>query len=205
MSDNIHISFDLDGTLINSLTLMKLSWENVNTKLNLGIGWEMYRKNIGLPFKEICKNLSLQKLEPEIFDLYFQFNKDNVDIIKPINGLTDCINWMSISKIDWSIITSKPRVTTLPILEQFNLNPKVLITSDDVQNGKPYNESSQLLISQLSVKIDNIFYVGDSTIDHLFALNSGFKFIEFNHLPANKHILNSRPVISNLIDIKNII
>ena len=41
MTDNIHISFDLDGTLINSIPLMKLSWENVSSQLNLGIGWEM--------------------------------------------------------------------------------------------------------------------------------------------------------------------
>ena len=63
MKYNFHISFDLDGTLINSIPLMKLSWENVNKKLNLGIGWENYKKNIGLPFSKICKNLSIEKLE----------------------------------------------------------------------------------------------------------------------------------------------
>ena len=76
MIDNIHISFDLDGTLIDSKPLMKLSWDNVNTKLNLGIGWEMYRKNIGLPFSQICKNLSLEGVESEVYDLYFRFNQD---------------------------------------------------------------------------------------------------------------------------------
>ena len=205
MTDNIHISFDLDGTLINSIPLMKLSWENVSSQLNLGIGWEMYRKNIGLPFSQICKNLSIEKFEFEAYDLYFKFNQDNADKIRPIDGLKDCIDWVSLNNIDWSIITSKPKITTIPILELFDLNPKVIITSDDVKNGKPYIESSKLLTSQLSGKINKIYYVGDTTIDHLFAINSGFEFIEFNQLPGNKHILNNRAVISNLVDIKNVL
>jgi len=205
MTNNIHISFDLDGTMINSLPLMKLSWENANSRLNLGIGFEVYRKNIGLSFSQICKNLSLERLELEIYDLYFKFNQENIDKIKPINGLKECIEWMSVSNIDWSIITSKPKITTMPILELFDLNPKVLITADDVENGKPYIDSSQLLTSQLSDKINKIYYVGDTTIDHLFAVNSGFEFIEFNQLSENKYILNKRLVISNLAEIKNII
>jgi len=205
MTDNIHISFDLDGTMINSIPLMKLSWENVSSRLNLGIGWEEYRKNIGLSFSQICKNLSLEKLELEVYDLYFKYNQENMDKIKPINGLKECIEWMSISNIDWSIITSKPKITTMPILELFDLNPKVLITADDVEHGKPYIDSSQLLTSQLSDKINKIYYVGDTNIDHLFAVNSGFEFIEFNQLSEDKNILNKRPVISSLAEIKNII
>jgi len=202
MTDNIHLSFDLDGTLIDSIPLMKLSWENVNTRLNLGIGFEAYRKNIGLPFSQICKNLSLEEIESEVYDLYFKFNQENVDKIKPINGLKEFVDWMNVSNIDWSIITSKPKITTVPILELFDLNPKVLITADDVENGKPRIESSQLLTSQLNDKINKIYYVGDSTIDHLFAIDSGFEFIEFNQLSGSQYILNIRLVVSNLADIK---
>jgi phosphoglycolate phosphatase-like HAD superfamily hydrolase len=205
MTDNIHISFDLDGTLIDSIPLMKLSWENVSTKLNLGIGWEVYRKNIGLPFSQICKNLSLEGVESEVYDLYFKFNQDNVDKIKPMDGMKEFTEWMDMSNVDWSIITSKPKITTNVILELLDLNPKFLITADDVENGKPCIDGSELLTSQLNNKIDLVYYVGDTTIDHLFAINSGFKFIEFNQLSDSQFILNNRPVISNLLDIKNII
>lgn len=205
MTNNIHISFDLDGTLIDSIPLMKLSWENVNARLNLGVGWDKYEKNIGLPFSQICKNLSLERVESEIYDLYFGFNQDNVDKIKPMSGLKECIKWMEISNIDWSIITSKPKINVNPILKLFDLSPAILITADDVKKGKPWVDGSQLLISQLSDKIDKIYYVGDTTIDHLFALNSGFDFIEFNQLSKSQYILNNRPSISRLSDIKNII
>ena len=202
MKDNFHLSFDLDGTLINSIPLMKLSWENVNNKLNLGIGWESYKKNIGLPFSKICKNLSIEKLESEVNELYFSYNQKNIEKIRPMNGLNECLKWLDENKIDWSIITSKPRITTDPILNHFNLNPKFLITSDDVENGKPFIDGSKILISQFTKKYKKIYYVGDTTIDHLFAINSEFHYIEFNR-QSNQHILNPRPVISNLNDLKN--
>ena len=61
----------------------------------------------------------------------------------------------------------------------FDLKPTFLITSDDVENGKPFIDGSKILISQLTKKYKKIYYVGDTTIDHLFAINSGFYFIEF--------------------------
>ena len=109
----------------------------------------------------------------------------------------------------WSIITSKPKCTTIPIIELFNLNPEFLITSDDVKNGKPHKDSSNLLTNQLSSKINKIYYIGDTNIDHLFSINSNFEFIEFmpNHLELSKRkrVLNNRPIISNLSDIKDLI
>ena len=158
-ANGIHISFDLDGTLIDSIPLMKLSWNNVNTKLGLGIGWGAYRKHIGLPFSQICKNLSIESFEVEAYDLYFRFNLENVDKIKPVDGLMECIKWMELNNISWSIITSKPKITTIPILNLFHLKPNILITADDVENGKPRIDSAQLLVSQLDEGINSIYYI----------------------------------------------
>jgi phosphoglycolate phosphatase-like HAD superfamily hydrolase len=205
MINNIHISFDLDGTIIDSIPLMKLSWENVNEKLNLGLGWDAYRKNIGLPFSQICKNLGIEEFEQEVCSLYFGFNQENIDKIKPMIGLHECIEWIKKNHFSWSIITSKPKITAMPILELFDLKPDVLITADDVEKGKPFIDSAQLLTSQLDGKFDKIYYIGDTTIDHLFAINSGFEFIEFNSSLLNRFILNNRLIISNLSDIKSII
>jgi phosphoglycolate phosphatase-like HAD superfamily hydrolase len=205
MINNIHISFDLDGTVIDSIPLMKLSWENVNEKLNLGLGWDAYRKNIGLPFSQICKNLGLERLEQEVYDIYFGFNQENTDKIKPMKGLSECIQWIEKNDISWSIVTSKPKMTSMQILELFDLKPEILITADDVEKGKPHIESAQLLISQLDDKFDKIYYIGDTTVDHLFSINSGFEFIEFNTLSTSQYILNNRSVVSNLSDIKSII
>ncbi len=211
----IHLSFDLDGTLINSIPLMRASWENVCKKLDLKIGWSVYRNYIGLPFEKICENLKIEDLTSEVKEIYFQFNKKNIDIIESMPGLQDCCEWLKNEEIEWSIITSKPKYTTLEILEKFELNPNVLITCDDTLNGKPTNAPAELLRSKLDQTQRSYFYIGDTLIDHLFSINAGFKFIEFYdrnnqnlnqdyYKKINKYLCNKKYIIESLNEIKGI-
>lgn len=212
----IHISFDLDGTLINSIPLMKASWENVCKELDLKIGWSVYREYIGLPFDKICENLEIVNLKSEVKEIYFQFNKRNIGLIEPMPGLQDCCNWLKKEKIEWSIITSKPKFTACEIVDRFDLNPNILITCDDTLTGKPSTAPAELLRNQLDKNQRAFYYVGDTLIDHLFSVNAGFKYIEFNdknniilnrelYKKINKFICNEKLIIENLNEIKNLI
>jgi phosphoglycolate phosphatase-like HAD superfamily hydrolase len=213
MSKPLHISFDLDGTLIDSIPLMKMSWENVIQELNINIGWSTYKKNIGLPFNKICKNLNIEKIEEEVKELYFSFNKKNVNLIQPMIGLKECMAWLSENDIEWSIITSKPSITAFDVCNHFSLNPKHLITSDMSQMGKPTKEPSDHLRKLLNNKERNFYYVGDTVIDHLFAINSNFSYVEFidskveskSNFSERGLIKNQRPVINDLTLLKSVI
>jgi len=216
LKNNFHISFDLDGTLIDSFPLMKSSWENVNKNLNLKIGWERYRKNIGLDFDEICENLDLNNEKMRIKRMYFDYNKENVDKIKLFSGVRELIKEIEKNEISWSIITSKPQYTAKDIIDLFELKPEYLICCDDVSKGKPNNESSVLLKRfYKNKKFRDYYYVGDSIADHIFAINSGFKFIQFynndkasdqtdeeeNNIINNSLILNPRPIVNHMSNI----
>ena len=170
-----HVSFDLDGTLIDSLPLMKRSWSHCNEKLGLNIAWSTYKAQIGLPFRNICQNLGVSKNYQEIKHEYFDFNKRNIDLIKPMDGLDDLLGCLRRNQIEWSIITSKPRTTTEPILKRFGLDTDVCITSDDVSSGKPNRLAGDLLRKEMNAQ--KFLYVGDTIIDHCFALNSDFEFV----------------------------
>lgn len=171
----IHFSFDLDGTLIDSIPLMKSSWENCNNLLSLNIPWVAYRSQIGLPFLEICKNLGIENYYNSVRNEYFGFNKENIDKIAAMSGLNNLISVIEEKNISWSIITSKPSVTTLPILKELGLSPDIIITSDDVVRGKPNIDAANLLMSKIVA--DKVYYFGDAMVDHLFSINSGFEFV----------------------------
>lgn len=211
MNYKSHISFDLDGTLIDSFPLMKKSWENVNKELKINRTWEQYKENIGLPFDKICENLGISEFSEEIYKVYFEFNKKNIKYIKPMPGLKSCLNWLKQNEIEWSIITSKPSITALDICNYFDLKPNLLITSDMVKFGKPNIESSNILRTKLKNK--KYYYIGDTIIDFIFAINSHFTFIEFinknidNELNYIDTILisNKRDKISSLDQLKNLI
>lgn len=171
----MHVSFDLDGTLIDSIPLMRASWENCASALDLQVTWLEYRQQIGLPFRDICANLGIADRYEEVRQKYFSFNMQNIDLVEPMCGLTTLVKFLDDKEISWSVITSKPRETTLPILEKFGLDPEVLITSTDVIMGKPHSQPGQLLREAVVESV--ILYVGDSMVDHLFAINCGFEFV----------------------------
>lgn len=198
-----HFSFDLDGTLVDSIPLMEQSWRNVRNQLSVDVSWLEYKKYIGLSFPDICKNVGLGDFEPEIQRVYFDFNLKNQHLICPMPGL-DALKKKLLTVDSWSIITSKPLRNALPILEKFGLEPNIVITPDKLVRGKPYPEASEII--RQNFDCSTFVYVGDTVTDHLFAINSGFEFIRF--LPPNaemspdvtayKTIINPHKKVSDL-------
>ena len=69
-----HISFDLDGTLINSIPAMQQAWSETMLELGLAVGFDQYKKYIGLPFSSIMKKLNLDKIEKKNRNIVFSKN-----------------------------------------------------------------------------------------------------------------------------------
>ena len=206
-TDQIHFSFDLDGTLINSLPLMEKSWNNVRDQLSINVEWSEYKKHIGYSFRDICSKLNLSEFEEEIRNEYFGFNAKNQDLITAMPGLDD-LRIILNKASSWSVITSKPSVTALPILENFDLKPNQVITPDVVRRGKPYVDSANYLKNHYGLNYQ-YYYVGDMIVDHLFAINSDLKFIRFSSseklntemLDIYNYILNKHECFFNLTDL----
>lgn len=212
---SLHLSFDLDGTLINSLPLMKSSWETLCRKYNIRVGWSQFKLQLGLPFEVICLNLGLEDLAVDLHNDYFDYNYRNIDKVEPMPGLEFLKEWLAMENIEWSILTSKPKKTAVPILSKFSLNPSIVIFCDDTVQGKPSIEPAMLLKSKVSPN-KKITYVGDSIVDHLFAVNSGFKFVNFcpsapleydisSHILGAGRILNPFVSIDSLLDIPRVV
>ncbi|RDL44060.1 hypothetical protein DN730_10510 [Marinomonas piezotolerans] len=203
----IHFSFDLDGTLIDSIPLMKFSWERVNDHFGFGIDWVSYKENIGLPFLEICRNLGIEKYYNEVQEYYFNSNLNNIQKIEPMPGLAYLASELKKREISWSIITSKPSKTAEPILKRFELTPDLLVCSDHVSMGKPYKYAARSIIEHGNYS--EVYYVGDSIVDFLFSINCNFNFIQYTPDCDDSHFLvdsfdmirNHRIIVSSLYEV----
>ena len=83
-----HISFDLDGVLIDSYSLMNKSWNFSMKKNKLNYRFSEYKKYIGLPFRDILKNMGIAKKYWVSIDKeynYFSINHSN--FIKPYKNI----------------------------------------------------------------------------------------------------------------------
>ena len=198
MDNNFHYCFDLDGTLIDSI-IMRRSWKMFEKSLD----WISHGQNMGKygsQFETICNNLGIGLLSAEIAEVYFSFNKKNYQTISPMPQLNELLEKLNGEKRDWSIITSKPRHSYEKIADHFKLNPKFVICGDDLTMGKPDKEAGQMLCKSLALKSKEVIYVGDTLIDHLFAINSGFSFAGFQRQEgASQKIIGNQFLHSPLI------
>ena len=208
MKFDLHVSFDLDGTLIDSLGLMEEGWMYATSRLGIDVRFSEYKKYIGMPFKEIVKRLGLEGECKDLYDLYFGFNYNNMEMIQLNDGAEDLLSYLDAREIGWSIITSKPRINAIAILDQFNINANYLVCPDDVANGKPYPDSMDVLKKMASIECAKIYYVGDMLSDLQFSIESDVDYIHYVSDEANnlsKNIMNKYYRVDKLMQIREIV
>lgn len=185
-----HISFDLDGTLVESFDVMRQAWEAATGRLGIRCGFERYRRYVGLPFDRILQNIGLSDYRAELTEHYFAATRANQHRINVIEGAEAVLAEARARGLGTSVITSKPRRNAEPLLREVRLDVDMLVCADDVARGKPDPMSANLLCAQFGVAPGEVLYVGDMVFDLQFALNSGLQFVFFtddgrNHLPGN--------------------
>lgn len=192
-----HVSFDLDGTLINSFEVMELAWNECIKRFSLKIGFSKYRELVGLPFPIIMKILKLEDLSDDLGKYYFSKTYEFRSKVSLIDGARDIIENLKNQNVTTSIVTSKPRKNTLILIDKFDLKVDFVIAGDDLKFGKPFNNAGVKICETFEVSPESVLYVGDMIFDLQFAHNCDFKFVHFtdnnqNKLPAN--LMN--PVLS---------
>ena len=200
-----HVSFDLDGTLINSFATMKIAWEEATSELGIHCGFAEYRRYVGLPFPKILALLGLTNFKIELNELYFANTRRLYDQIPLIDGADEILHWCRAQGLGSSIITSKPRQNSELILQKMGFEVDRLVCGDDLTRGKPDPMAGRLLCEAFGLEPAQVLYVGDAIFDFQFALNTGMDFLLFdnhgdNRLPAN--MLNPVKSVARLSDIK---
>lgn len=185
-----HLSFDLDGTLVDSFAVMRRAWEEATTSLGIRCGFERYRRYVGLPFASILQNIGLSDYREDLTELYFAASRRNQHEVRVVEGAGAVLAAARARGLGTSVITSKPRRNAEPLLKAVGLEVDMLVCADDVPRGKPDPMSAALVCNRFGVAPGEVLYVGDMVFDLQFALNAGMRFVLLqhggrDHLPAN--------------------
>ncbi|KAA0912645.1 HAD-IA family hydrolase [Aquicoccus porphyridii] len=207
MSDPIrHISFDLDGTLINSFAIMQEAWEAATEKLRINCGFAEYRRYVGLPFPRILELLGLSNFEMELNELYFAHTRRLYDRIDQIDGASGLLDWCREQGFGTSIITSKPRANSELIIERIGFSVDALVCGDDLTRGKPDPMAARIVCEQTGATPAEMLYVGDMIFDFQFALNAGMRFVMLapdGGAPLPRNLLNHVDRIGTLAAVRD--
>jgi sugar-phosphatase len=128
--------FDMDGTLINSIASANRVWRHWAT--SHGIDPELVLRAMhGVRAVDTVRQLNIPGLDPEKeAEILTQAEIADVEGITAINGAPQFLRALPANR--WAIVTSAPRVLAVLRLAAAGIpTPEVLVTADDVKQGKP--------------------------------------------------------------------
>ena len=187
-----HVSFDLDGTLIDSTAVMEAAWTEATEALRIRCGFAEYRRYVGLPFPRILAHLGLDRHTAELTEAYFDRTRALADRIRPMSGAAAALAGCRDLGLRTSIITSKPRRNSEDLVARLGLEVDVLTCGDDDPRGKPDPLPARRTCGALSITPEETLYVGDMVFDLQFALNAGMRFLHCAALPGSGMPANLR-------------
>jgi pyrophosphatase PpaX len=169
------VLFDLDGTLIDSIPLIRLSFEHTFHQLGLPWGKGEVLNTIGLPLRDVAEDYAPGNAET-FLAVYAEFQKKTQDkLLKPFPETKKTLNHLQEKGYHIGLVTSKRRKATKTSLDITELKKylEVVISVEDAQKPKPNPDCLLAALKQLDIQPNEAVYIGDSIYDILTGKNAG--------------------------------
>ena len=163
------ITLDLDGVLIDSINVMKTSWEKSMNNFNLQIPITDFQVNIVLSLEKILKKTvnNINNYESEkIVRYYKKIAFENLDKVVTYPKIDVFLDYLSIN-YKLAILTSKSSERVHKIIDQnfSKINFENIICSDNLTESKPHPEGLNKLLKDHNLNSKQLAFVGDTIFD----------------------------------------
>lgn len=173
--------FDLDGTLVNSLDFVERSWEAWSTQKRLDVQAVrdyLHGKTAMNTLRHFLAGASEATLDAE-FRRLEDYEVDNVAGITPVAGAVAFLTRLESLGVPWGIVTSGSyRVASARIKQAGLPTPPMLVTSEDIQVGKPHPEPFLIGAARLRLQPVECLAFEDSVAGLTAAREAGCRVIE---------------------------
>ena len=170
------VIFDLDGTLIDTVELIRLSFRHA-TKVVFGesLPDEITMANVGQPlatqFREMAPGHAT-----ELLSAFREFNRAHHDeIARAYPGTIETLSELERRGVPMGIVTSKGTESATRGIAHFGLARfmSAIVTADDVLLHKPDPHPLCVAADRMGVELGYCIYLGDSPHDVQAALSGG--------------------------------
>src|SRR5712691_6058074 len=168
--------FDLDGTLVDSVYQHVLAWHEVLGQAGMELSvWRIHRR-IGMSgglfvnalLRETGKQLSAEETK-RLRSQHAEAFVGRMGEVRPLPGAHELLSRLTRQQVPWAIATSGSTQTAAPSIALLGVQPKVVITREDVAHAKPDPDLFLAAANRLGVAIADSIVVGDSVWDLLAA------------------------------------
>lgn len=203
---NVNVSavfFDMDGVLIDSIhawhTVVNQALRQLNYPL---VHFEGFERDFGQGTAADSQQYTNGQVSPVYLEsLYNQLIAQYTHLIKVNPQATSILLWLKRQKIKTACVTNSNRAVATRNLTRLGLREKLnlLVTGDDALRHKPYPDMIDLALGKLSLKPQEVLFVGDSIFDQQAAMAAGVSFVAYQ-----KPLKGATRVIGQLGDIKKL-
>lgn len=170
------VLFDLDGTLLDTLALIRESMRFATASvLGAPLPDDVLMRNVGVPLAVQMREFSEEKADELLLTYREHNNRVHDTMIREYPGVEQALEWVVSSGLKTGVVTSKLRAGAMRGLERFSLERffDVVIGADDVDRHKP--DPYPLLHAAQVIGVDPrvCAYVGDSPHDMAAARAAG--------------------------------
>ena len=175
------VLFDLDGTLIDTApdfiaVVNQLTTENNESAVSPELVYQTVSDGaqalVKMAFKIDEDHERFASLNQRLLDIYHEQLLNTQASLYP--GLAQLLEELEAAEIPWGIVTNKPELYSLRLLENLGLlqRCKVLICPDHVSERKPHPEPSFKACEILNCSTERTVYLGDHIRDIQAAKNA---------------------------------
>lgn len=174
------VLFDLDGTLLDTLTDMHMSMQTVLDRLGLPrITREQTRAFVGSGIPTLVRRVmaAVQCTDEAMFDVLLreylaEYDMHRSDHTAPYAGIDGLLNGLHAAGVPGAIITNKNQTIAEQLCRGFFPTIGVVMGGESGYPSKPENPIVLAAMEKLGVDPKRCVYVGDSDVDVLTARNA---------------------------------
>jgi pyrophosphatase PpaX len=168
------VLFDLDGTLIDTVELIRVSFRYATeTVLGEALPDEVTMANVGQPLRTQFEDMAPGHVD-ELLRVYREFNGAHHDeLASAYPGTIETLKALAAQGIPMGLVTSKGTQSATRGIERFGIAPfmSTIVTADDVPRHKPDPCPLQFAASKMDVPLEYCVYLGDSPHDMQAAIS----------------------------------
>lgn len=174
------ILFDLDGTLVDTSTMLHAAYEDVLTENGLSYEKNQINGLIGMGLVPIYQKLSGDDERGlELAEQHRQHIRSANPRVQLFPGMKELVIKLADKGLRLGVVTSagRPAIERSIVANEIDQFFGTCITSDDVSRLKPHPEPVEAALKELEISPDKAVFVGDSSFDILAGKAAGVRTI----------------------------
>jgi beta-phosphoglucomutase family hydrolase len=205
MSSQYCVIFDMDGVLADTGEIHLKSWQSLAGELDVEFTRQFFEETFGQTSIKILKKLIREDAEAEKLKEWserkeYYYREMVKDRLEPLPGVKEIIKVLDNNGFKLAVGSSGPRKNVEMLLETLGIKSHfdLIISAEDVENGKPDPEVFLQVANKLDLNTRNCAVIEDAPVGITAARRAGMKTIALTTTHPRKELKDADLIIPDL-------